>query len=226
MSRLTVVLALLPAAFFTPLVLSAPGTQSVNVVLQVNKITSEAAIDVWNNNKSEVLAHSCSLSLASGSFEGTPLAFAVNEYGAGNFSVGPQTYAIHDNPDISGGIVCGRIASPGEFIVSCDVPVSASLPLKSLNKRDLQDCFPHGPVELSSLMKGLESTPSTKDITWSEGGPSLDTTEIPPADLDKRQGPCGFWTARTFLVGDGFPHQNPLNIQISVRLALPGPDAA
>jgi hypothetical protein len=142
MGRLALALAaVLPAAFSTPLAQHTRDTQVVNIVLQVNKVTSEAAIDVWNNNNSEVLGHSCSLSLASGSFEGMPLGFMVNEYGAGNLSVGQQTYTIHDKPEIPGGFVCGRIASPVEVIVSCRVPISAPLQLKSLDKGGLQNCF-------------------------------------------------------------------------------------
>jgi hypothetical protein len=211
--------AVLPAGFSTPLVQHTRDTQVVNIVLQVNKVTSEAAIDVWNNNSSEVLAHSCSLSLASGSFEGTPLGFTVNDYGAGNLSVGQQTYAIHDKPEISGGIVCGRIASPDEVIVSCRVPISAPLQLKSLDNGGLQNCFPRGPLELSGLVRELEST-STNDTAWSENGPSpLHKAEAP--DLYKRQGACGPWTERTIRVGDGNPHQNPLHIQLSVKISTP-----
>lgn len=215
-------LALLPVAFTTPLLQLDQEAQAVNVVLQVNKVTSEAAIDVWNLDKSEVLAHSCSHSLASGPFEDMPLVFTVNEYGAGNFSVGPQTYTIHDDLEISGGIICGRIASPGEIIVSCDVPVSASLQFKSLNKRDFQDCFPRGPVELDQLMRGLEST-STNDTAWPENSltPSkTGTSDVTEDVVFKRQAPCGIWSSRTVLVGGGNPHQNPLHIQISVRFTL------
>ncbi|KXX80396.1 hypothetical protein MMYC01_204597 [Madurella mycetomatis] len=218
MGCLTTALALLlPVAFATPVLQPRQEVQAVNVVLQVNKVTSEAAIDVWNREKSEVFAHSCSRSLASGPFENTPLVFTVNEYGAGNFSVGPQNYTIHDDLEISGGIICGRIASPGEIIVSCDVPVSASLQLKSLSKRDLQDCFPRGPVELNKLMRGLEST-STNVTAWLENSlspPTARTSGVTEDAAFKRQAPCGTWSSRTVRVGNGDPHQNPLNIQIS-----------
>jgi hypothetical protein len=225
MSRLWAALALLPVALGTRLLHLPPGTQAVNVVLQVNRITSEAAVDVWSEDKSDVLAHSCSGSVASGSFESTPLVFAVNEYGAGNLKVGAQTYTIHDKPEISGGIICGRITSPGEIIVSCDVPVSASLQLKSLSKRDLQDCFPRGPVELSEIIRGLE-TGSTNDTARSDNPPSPAAAGPPNAAMGaayKRQGSCGPWIGRTLLKGNGNPHQNPLNIQISVRLTLVDP---
>ncbi|GAB1310988.1 Ubiquitin 3 binding protein But2 C-terminal domain-containing protein [Madurella fahalii] len=218
MSRLTAALALLSVGLATPLLVPDPETETVNVVLQVNKVTSEAAINVWNLAKSQVLAHSCSLSLASGPFENTPLAFTVNEYGAGNLNVGPQTYTIHDDLEISGGIICGRIASPSEIIVSCDVPVPASLQLKSLNKLDHQDCFLRGPVELDRLVRGLESTP-TNDTAWPRNmssPPKAGTSDVTAdAAFNKRQAPCGIWSSRTIRVGNGNQHQNPLNIQIS-----------
>ncbi|KAH6650203.1 hypothetical protein F5144DRAFT_636699 [Chaetomium tenue] len=144
MNRLTTAFALLPVAFATPFLQRA---QTVNVVLRVNKVTSDSAIDVWNESKSEVLAQACSRSLKSGSFESSPILFTVDEYGAGTLSIGTQTYTIHDDPDVSGGIICGRIASPSELAISCDVLIPESLQLRSLSKRDTQDCFAGSPVE-------------------------------------------------------------------------------
>ncbi|KAK3290595.1 uncharacterized protein B0H64DRAFT_411639 [Chaetomium fimeti] len=213
MNRLSAVLAFLPPVFATPLVKSAQGAQAVNVQLQVNKITSEAAVDIWNSDKAEILAHSCSHSLTSGPFVGMPLAFAVNENGAGELSIGSEIYTIYDDAEVSGGIVCGRIASTDELGVSCDVSVPASIQLKSLTKSDLQDCFPRGPVELSSFIKGVEGA-TTSDAAWAVDNFTLHQADITTPSNDKRQGSCGSWTPRTYLVGNGNPHQNPLNIQI------------
>jgi len=69
MNLLAVGLALLSGVSATRLLQLAQGTQPVNVVLQINKATSEVAIDVWNKDKTGVMAYSCSHSLASGSFE-------------------------------------------------------------------------------------------------------------------------------------------------------------
>ncbi|KAK4119692.1 hypothetical protein N657DRAFT_603964 [Parathielavia appendiculata] len=213
MNRL--VLALLPVAFAAPALQLAAGTKAINVVLQINKATSEAAIDVLDENKSTVFAHSCSRTLASGSFASSPLAFTVNEQGAGTLSVGPQTYTIHDQVEYSGGIVCGRVASPGEVVVSCQVPVPSSLQLHSLNKRDLQDCFPHGPVELSKVVEALESegaVTSANDTVSSV----TETQDVAADAADKRQyNPCSIWSSATIMVGNGNPHQNPLHIQLS-----------
>ncbi|KAK4121220.1 hypothetical protein N657DRAFT_635815 [Parathielavia appendiculata] len=144
------VLALLPVASAAPALQLAAGTKAVNVVLQINKATSEAAIDVFDENKSNVFAHTCSRPLASGSFASSPLAFTVNEQGAGTLSVGPQTYTIHDQVEYSGGIVCGRVASPSEVVVSFQVPVPSSLQLHSLNKRASKIVFLMAPLSSPS----------------------------------------------------------------------------
>ncbi|KAG7284445.1 hypothetical protein NEMBOFW57_010818 [Staphylotrichum longicolle] len=215
-----ILLALLPVASATRLLQATQGSQIVNIVLQVSKATSEAAIEVWNPDKSELFAQSCSRRLKSGSFEATPLAFDIDDKEAGNLTVGQQTYRIHDKPEISGGIVCGSISSPYEFMVNCEVPIPASLRLQSLQKRDLQDCFPRGPVELPGVMRGLESLPANKTVSSgnTDTFPSAETRSlntIADAAMEKRQGSCGIWSHHTSRVGDGNPHQNPLNIQLS-----------
>ena len=190
MNRLTTAFALLPAAFATPFL---QRTQTVNVVLRVNKVTSDAAIDVWNESKSEVLAQACSRSLTSGSFESSPILFTVDEYGAGTLSIGTQTYTIHDDPDVSGGIICGRIASPSELVVSCNVSIPESLQLRGLSKRNIQGCFAGSPVELFEVMRGLENP--ANHTTWTSPPPfnAQNTTPLVVTDsaIDKRQGACG-----------------------------------
>ena len=220
MSGLVVALALLPAVFAIPFPPAEQGTRNAHVVLQVNKVTAEAAVEVWNLNKSEVFAQSCSRLLISEPFKSTPVAFSVNDYGAGNLTIGQQTYMIHEKPEISGGIVCGRIVSPDEIIVSCEVAISQSLHrrLQDLKTRDLRNCFPHGPVELTDVMRGLEDAPTERAIPSPQTASSNNTTGLGLTALGKRQGACGVWSQTTFNVGDGNPHQNPLNIQISVSL--------
>ncbi|EAQ92762.1 hypothetical protein CHGG_00997 [Chaetomium globosum CBS 148.51] len=219
MNRLTTAFALLPVAFATPFL---QRTQTVNVVLRVNKVTSGAAIDVWNESKSEVLAQACSRSLTSGSFESSPILFTVDEYGAGTLSIGTQTYTIHDDPDVSGGIICGRIASPSELAISCDVSIPESLQLRGLSKRDIQDCFAGSPVELFEVMRGLENP--ANNTTWTSPPPfnAQNTTSLVVTDsaIDKRQGACGVWSSRTVVIGDGNPHQNPLHIQEPMECGL------
>ncbi len=223
MTRLVAALALLPAAFATSVLQAAQGTQIVNIVLQANKVTAEVAIDVWNQDKSALFAQSCSRTLASGGFERTPIAFDVDDHGSGNLTVGQAQYTIDEKPELSGGIVCSRIVSFDETLVNCEAPVSASLKLQSLSKRSRQDCFPDGPLDVSRIVKRLEN-PATANTVPKQDTFSLFDVARPPnatenAAHDKRQGSCGAWSTATNLVGNGNPHQNPLNIQVSVRLA-------
>ncbi|KAK3905792.1 hypothetical protein C8A05DRAFT_41308 [Staphylotrichum tortipilum] len=201
-------LALLPAAVFATSVLqAAEGTRIVNIVLQVNKVTSKAAID------------SCSLQLTSGGFEKTPIAFGFNEHGAGNLTVGEKIYIVHEIPEFSGGIVCSSIVSPYETLLNCETPVASSLKLSSPSRRNLKDCFPEGPLELASVMDKLESTPKGQPLSSPEALSSIEVrqtnTTADHVSHGKRQGSCGFWSSYTAEVGDGNPHQNPLNVQVS-----------
>ena len=223
MTRLLASLALLPAAAVATSVLqAASGARIVNIVFQANKVTSEAAIDVWNQAKSERFAQSCSDTLTTGPFEKTPLTFDVNEHGNGNITIGDKTYVIHDNPDLSGGIVCSSIVSEFETLINCEAPVAESFKLRSLNKRTLKDCFPEGPLELASVMHKLENTPKGAPLSSPEALAAIQVRQTNTTEdnttHDKRQGSCGFWSSTMIRVGDGNPHQNPLNIQVSVSL--------
>jgi len=223
MTRLFASLALLPAAAFATSVLQpAPGARIVNIVFQANKVTSEAAIDVWNQDKSERFAQSCSHTLTTGPFEKAPLTFDVNEHGNGNITIGDKIYVVHDNPDLSGGIVCSSIVSEFETLINCEAPVAESLKFRSLSKRTLKDCFPEGPLELAGVMHKLENTPKGDPLSSPEAFAAIQVRQTNTTEdhttHDKRQGACGFWSSMVMRVGDGNPHQNPLNIQVSVSL--------
>lgn len=209
---------LLPAVLAIPLSESGQDTQTVKVVLQVNKAASEATIEVWDHDRSQVFARSCSPSLAIGAFQSTPLNFTVNGSGAGTVRIGAKHYTVHSDPAISGGIICGRLSSADGAVVSCDVPVPASLQLKGLSKRALPSCRPNGSNELYRILTGFERS-EIHDSTWSSNSTSA---ELPSAVAHpKRQGACGVWSSNTYMIGNGDPHQNPLNIQLSVRIDSP-----
>jgi hypothetical protein len=89
MARLAA-LALLPGALAASILNLPRGTREVDVVLQVNKATSEAAIDVWNEDGTAVWAQSCSRSLSTGPFENAPLSFEVDDSGVGTLIIGSQ----------------------------------------------------------------------------------------------------------------------------------------
>jgi hypothetical protein len=222
MARLAA-LALLPGALAASILNLPRGTREVNVVFQLNKATSEAAIDVWNEDATTVWAQSCSRSLNTGPFENAPLSFEVDDSGTGTLIIGSKNYTISDTDDTPGAVKCGRVVDGHELVVSCHVPISDTIPLRRMRKRDLQDCFPKGPVELTGVVAALESNGTNVDVDWSHAGndtaSQLDESDKAdqPQGIQRRQrfDFCTQWK-RTRRVGDGSPRQTPLHIQVSV----------
>jgi hypothetical protein len=189
------------------------GTQ-VNVVLQLHKGSSESSVAVQNADRSEVLQYGCGTSLSLGAFQAYPLAFNVNENGAGNIIIGSDTYLIHEDPNVSGGISCGRLHSSTETMVTCAVTLPTSMRLKPLKEHNLPQCFhSSGTFRLASILAALERGASEQPTAGNLTAPPLQGHH---SGLDKRQGPCSNWTPGTIMVGDGDPYQNPFNIQLSV----------
>jgi hypothetical protein len=215
------ILAVMPVALAAPShQLEARDPQDVHITFQVSRLTSEAAIEVWNKDQTEILGQSCTSSINSGVFQDSPIAFTVDERGAGSVTVGAKTYKIHENVDISGGISCGRITSAAEFMIDCVVPLSGAVLLAPLSKRNLANCFPEGPVELAEVMRGFATQPTLGPDSAAPPAlemPSNGTEGL--SDIEKRQG-CSTTLKSTERVGDGNPHQNPLHIQLSVSAYL------
>jgi len=218
------VVALAPSAFAA--VLPRQETQSIQIVLQVDKIKDRAAIDVYNNDKSTLLAQSCSRTLQSADLN---IAFEVGQNGGGTFTVGSQSYTVNDDIKISGGAICNRIVTNDEFVVNCVVPNSQ--PLSALTKRDLKTCFPEGPIHLVEVLESFETAAKNEDAIISaatveaEAAAEAAAEAELQADLDaqnsalgKRQGSCGTWSSFVQRVDNGNPHQNPWNVQLSVPM--------
>lgn len=208
-------LALAPVVLANP-ILRSEKTRDVHIVLELSKEASQGAVTVWNKDQSEAIANSCSDSLASGPFESHPITFKVDENGSGNLTVGDESYSTGGGDDA---IECGRIASETELVVNCIVSVPGSVELKPLGKRDLKTCFPDGPLEVTQAMdvfEGKVEPESPSDVTPAELSQAEVDEFVKKNHLDKRQTPCGIWSSQTRRVGNGNPHQNPLNIQLSV----------
>ncbi|UPK92245.1 hypothetical protein LCI18_003180 [Fusarium solani-melongenae] len=179
------------------------GTFAV-IFIRVVEEASQAAVTVWNKDQSEAIANSCSESLAPGPFENNPIAFRVDENGSGNLTIGDDET---------------------ELVVNCAVSLPGSVDLKPFSKRGLKTCFPDGPLEVTQAMdvfEGKVESESPPDVAPVE----LSQTEVDKIvkenHLDKRQTPCGIWSSQTRRVGNGNPHQNPLNIQLSEPMQCPG----
>ncbi|KAJ2972464.1 hypothetical protein NQ176_g7141 [Zarea fungicola] len=210
-------LALLASASCSVLPRGRP--QDVHVVLHAHKESSEASIEIFNKEHSALLLHSCASTLTSGPFKDHHIDFTVDENGAGSLAVGSKQYTIHHDAAKSGGIECDRIVNDVETLISCLVPLPYDIQLATKDNVSVSDCFTQAPapVVLHHVRRGLLgnlSFPPELSFPPHRNGEG----EKPPTrslSLDRRQGQC--WTSSSYSVrvGDGNPHQNPLNIQLS-----------
>ncbi|KZF19049.1 hypothetical protein L228DRAFT_271675 [Xylona heveae TC161] len=210
--------ALLPAALAAPSLHVRQDTQDVNVVVQYIKATSEQDIAVTNKDFSQVLGYSCSNTLDSGAFADVPISADLDFNGAGNLTIGSETYKVHENPDISGGITCSRMYNNAESLMTCAISLPSSLDLSPLSKRENdQSCFLAG------------ATPSLQRAALSmlagNTGPVQNLTSQEAHQMEKRVGSPGCKPPITETVGDGNPHQNYFDKQLSQNIncgAAPG----
>ncbi|KAF5689892.1 hypothetical protein FCIRC_1126 [Fusarium circinatum] len=139
-----------------PLVLTASAAeQNLHMVFERDLVNSKSAITVWNNEQTEVLGKSCTNSLTDGAFIKHAISFSVSENGAGNVTVGDNTYRIGDGD--AGSIACGQISAEDELVVNCVVPVKGlGADLKPLAKRSLRECFPDGSLGVAKAMDVFE----------------------------------------------------------------------
>jgi len=210
-------LATLPIAMAIPLTQTSDDFQDIHVTLSLKKTTSEVSLSAWNQDKSALIGHSCSTTLSTGLFKASPISFKVGENASGSLTIGTQIYTIHENPEISGGISCNSIDSLSEAIVTCAVIVPSSLQLLPMNKENLPECFLDGTLELQSILAGFETDAAVPEAFYTARNTSEpEFKEVETRGLSQR-GPCDFETHTTIRVGDGNPHQNPMNVQLSVR---------
>jgi hypothetical protein len=192
--------------------------RELSVEFQLNKPTGQTSTAVWNKDHTELLGHSCSSHLKI--FQDDHVEFNVDEHGAGNVTVGSLSYTVHDDAKSSGGIICNRMHSTTEALVTCIVYIPQNAQVAYLNKRGLSTCFPNGAHQLGQVVEGLKSGPiwgTAEDAPMTTG---YNASELHPGTLSKRQGSCGVWSGVTYRVGDGDPHQNPMNVQLSVSSTL------
>ena len=212
-------------------------TESVNIDIQVNKATSEATVEVWNQDRSQVLAQSCSstspgsLYLNHGHFSKSPITVQITNDGWGNITISDKTFNIHSNPEISGGIKCNSIISEDETLVSCLAPMSGEVVrLSKASRFTMNDCFPTGGTpRLAGVMRaaheGRKVTPYAETLRQMKVAAEMITGNanetVTDVDVDKRQyNPCSIWSSTTRLEGDGDPHQTPMHIKLSLRCRL------
>lgn len=227
--KLVLLPAVAVAAFaqsaFAASILPRQETQEIHIVLQIDKANDRAAIGVYNQDKSILVAQSCSRTLSS---NGLDIAFNVDKNGGGNFTVGSQSYNVNDDVETATGIntICGRIATAEEVVLSCLVPNTQ--PLSGVAKRDLKTCFPEGQLKVVEVLETFEAASKNETVVISstEADAQAEAQALAVANanatapaslqestLDKR---CFGLAWRIDRVGNGNPHQNPWNIQLSV----------
>lgn len=226
MNLLALIVALMPFLSFAlvpPISIKARnGSDKQELKIIYHKADSNVTVKVLSGGN--LVGQSCSSSVTgtSGSFEQLSIVFDVDERGSGNLTVGDSTYRIHENANYSGGIVCGRMFNRAEAAVSCTVAVPADLSF------DIAQCIPAG---LNSLARTLHvaTSPPSSPMDAGHSGRSIgppgwtdpDTTPQPFHDP-----PCNDPSppGDTQRVGDGDPHQNYYDLQLSVscssRVAL------
>lgn len=208
------------------------GDDFLHISLEVDNSLNESSVEAWSSDYSSFLGHSCSYALVSGPFETYPVSFQADETGDGNITIGSSSYIIHENATYSGGISCVRVYSFTQLAVSCTVPVQVfgnqALEPVDISKR--KRCHSDASAGLRRILAGLQEdtdvlpeqafydsyTTSATGDDMLEGNDSnkLDNLD---ASLGRRQRECGIIQSRTRLVDNGNPHQNPLNIQLTVR---------
>lgn len=202
----------------------SPQTVPVQVVLLQDKDTSKVSVTALTADSSGILGRSCSKSLSTGLFNNHRILFDVDNKGAGNITIGTDSFPIHGGIDASRSIICNRIDSNVDSLVSCMFAIPSSSPLAATPTyyEDLAECFSDGGLGVASFLqlpakKSSLSRRDTRDIRRRSGPP-------PANIMVKRQDECTLWNYYTEKVGDGNPYQAPLHIQLSVSTDLPQPD--
>ncbi|KIM99297.1 hypothetical protein OIDMADRAFT_166920 [Oidiodendron maius Zn] len=201
---------------FVTTVLAVPSVQKlqdgqeVKLTIQQIKLTSESDIAVTDPKTSQLLGHACSTTLNSGAFADLPISADLDHMGAGKITLGSKTYQVHEDPEISGGVTCSRVYSDAQTYTACTVILPESLDLAPVSKTD--GCFAKGasPVfeNTIDLITTAQSTPLHP----------LENVTIANRGLEERQGACGIWSSYTATVGNGNPHQNYYNTQLSENI--------
>ncbi|RDW63648.1 hypothetical protein BP6252_11193 [Coleophoma cylindrospora] len=203
-------------ASFAPEILAAPpantrqATKEVNVILQLSSITLAADLTVTDRETSEILGHSCSTTLRSGAFTNFPISAAVDKSGAGNITIGPKTYVVHENATLSGGITCYRLYNKVEAFVNCQTSLPVSLPFMPMGRSDISSCFPGNILTLKRAAASIMNENTTSPITAVTNSTKKEKRTIGPPCQEVR---------KSELVGNGNPHQNYYDTQLSENLA-------
>lgn len=176
------------------LALAAPASkEDIQLVWRYDKTTSTKSLHAWNTDQTLLLGQSCDDKLDSGNFASNPLTFDVDDNGFGTVEWGTKKYQVHSNTDHSGGVVCHKRYNKDFARVDCRVPNYQGGAYEPIAANETTHCLPE---------RGLHAV-SQGDIQHS-----------------KRIGPGQTTTCQNHYyivkVGEGNPHQNYWDVQLSV----------
>jgi len=220
-------LGIFPLLAFAPLALSAPApaaqaaSQKMHVIWKHDKTSYSKGLYAVSEDLSTIYGQSCSDELDSGNFAKSALKLDVDDDGFGNLTYGDKTYEVLMSAEHSGGIECTKMYSPDEAHVDCIVPftdtMSENLPISAADI-----CLPSTADKPATGVLGKNI--HRRDF---QGVSESDSENMTPVELgvfDKRQQSC-YQYRSTFMVGNGNPHQNFYDKQISETIncgAAPG----
>ncbi|KAH7397728.1 hypothetical protein BKA64DRAFT_623698 [Cadophora sp. MPI-SDFR-AT-0126] len=127
-----------------PVILAAPSvrrsTKEANLFVKFDKTTLETEITVMDVS-SQLLGQICNTLLNSGPFVDFPISTNLDQNGAGNVTLGTDTYVVHELAEFSGGITCTRMYNNLDSVVKCLiklVPINTIPPAATSNLQDLE----------------------------------------------------------------------------------------
>ncbi|KAL5322047.1 hypothetical protein ACEPPN_010015 [Leptodophora sp. 'Broadleaf-Isolate-01'] len=222
---------LIAATWIVPAILAAPSlrkeSKEAMLFVKFDKTTSETEITVTDTT-SQVLGQSCTTVLNSGPFVDFQISTKLDENGAGNITLGTNNYLVHELAEYSGGIICTRMYNDLDSFVRCSIEVPETLQLAPLSKKSLKECFVRGTLDMERTSHIFAAQLEGSD-EYLVNSVSLDIPELLPEarivntttwNTTEKRADCNAWSKGVVRIGDGDPHQNYLNTQISVSNCL------
>lgn len=201
---------------------SLASRDNIAVTLLAYTTPSSSTLSLLNED-AELWASSCSSKLDDGPFHDFVIAAEFDHVGSGHIMVGPQTYVIHENPSVSGGIICGAMYNDEDILVTCKLFIPGRL-LYSAKRATPPNCATQGLDKEQSRLKAHLSALLSPNTSFTKNDEmancDADVSDQGFAQLDRPKRSACTVGIFTELVGDGNPHQNYHHRQITVSNLL------
>ena len=194
----------------------ANGDSEYVVTVQTHTDSNSQQTTLLSKDESKIYASACSNTLNTGALKDHVISAKLDSDGSGTITIGSQTYQVHEDHAISGGISCGRMFSADEHYVSCEITLPDSLGVSKTTAKDAA-CFGDKDVLFHQHGAGVGN-----GLNAPHPAPSEVSKSRRAVPFGKRQYECDSWTDTTEVYeknkGDGgAPHQSYVNKQLSVR---------